>query len=75
MAFRLQPDCLDDLAYAIMYETTKLAYRVSEEDVTRARNQVAKIICLTFDYPSLIFIFIGKVKPMILTFSSEVTNI
>lgn len=35
-----QPDCLDDLSYAIMYETTKLAYRVSEADVTRARNQV-----------------------------------
>lgn len=35
-----QPDSLDDLSYAIMYETTKLAYRVSEDDVTRARNQV-----------------------------------
>ncbi|MCI41995.1 putative mitochondrial-processing peptidase subunit beta-like, partial [Trifolium medium] len=34
------PDCLDDLSYAIMYETTKLAYQVSEDDVTRARNQV-----------------------------------
>ncbi|KAJ7976418.1 Mitochondrial processing peptidase beta subunit [Quillaja saponaria] len=33
-------DCLDDLAYAIMYETTKLACRVSEDDVTRACNQV-----------------------------------
>ncbi|KAL2576428.1 hypothetical protein AAZV13_16G076300 [Glycine max] len=32
-------DCLDDLSYAIMYETTKLAYRVSEDDVTRACNQ------------------------------------
>ncbi|XP_030948997.1 probable mitochondrial-processing peptidase subunit beta, mitochondrial [Quercus lobata] len=32
-------DCLDDLAYAIMYETTKVCYRVSEADVTRARNQ------------------------------------
>ena len=39
--FCFQPDCLDDLAYAIMYETTKLAYRVSEADVIRARNQVA----------------------------------
>lgn len=38
--FLFQPDCLDDLAYAIMYETTKLAHRVSEADVTRARNQV-----------------------------------
>ncbi|KAG5099388.1 hypothetical protein JHK82_044440 [Glycine max] len=33
-------DCLDDLSYAIMYETTKLAYRVSEDDVTRACNQI-----------------------------------
>lgn len=39
-AFCLQPDCLDDLAYAIMYELTKLCYRVSEADVIRARNQV-----------------------------------
>ena len=38
--FCFQPDCLDDLAYAIMYEATKLAYRVSEADVIRARNQV-----------------------------------
>ncbi|KAF3773431.1 Processing peptidase subunit beta [Nymphaea thermarum] len=35
-----KPDCLDDLAYAIMYEISKLSYRVSEADVTRARNQV-----------------------------------
>lgn len=35
-----QPDCLDDLAYAIMYETTKLCCRVLEQDVIRARNQV-----------------------------------
>lgn len=41
--FVLQKDCLDDLSYAIMYETTKLAYRVSEDDVTRACNQVSTI--------------------------------
>ncbi|KAJ6290400.1 hypothetical protein OIU78_026182 [Salix suchowensis] len=35
-----KPDCLDDLAWAIMHETTKLCYRVSEADVTRACNQV-----------------------------------
>lgn len=35
-----QPDCLDDLAHAITYAVTKLAYQVSEDDVTRARNQV-----------------------------------
>lgn len=28
------------MAYAIMYEVTKLVYRVSEADVIRARNQV-----------------------------------
>ncbi|VVB14592.1 unnamed protein product [Arabis nemorensis] len=35
-----KPDCLEDLAYAIMYQVTKLAYRVSEDDVTRAQNQL-----------------------------------
>jgi len=41
VTFCFQPDCLDDLAYAIMYEMSKLCYRVSEADVTRACNQVA----------------------------------
>jgi hypothetical protein len=36
----LQADCLDDLAFAIMQEMSKLSYRVTEEDVVRARNQV-----------------------------------
>lgn len=36
----LQGDCLDDLAYVIMKEISKLSYRVSDADVTRARNQV-----------------------------------
>ncbi|KAE8691575.1 putative mitochondrial-processing peptidase subunit beta [Hibiscus syriacus] len=31
-----KPDCLDDLAYAIMYVITKLAHRVSDGDVIRA---------------------------------------
>ncbi|KAJ6402540.1 hypothetical protein OIU84_014607 [Salix udensis] len=35
-----KPDSLDDLAWAIMQETSKLCYRVSEADVTRACNQV-----------------------------------
>ncbi|GAB2214483.1 hypothetical protein Drorol1_Dr00018833 [Drosera rotundifolia] len=33
-------DDLDDLAYAMMYELSKLCYRVSEEDVIRAQNQL-----------------------------------
>lgn len=36
----MQADCLDDLSYAIMREVTGLAGRVSDDDVTRARNQV-----------------------------------
>lgn len=36
----MQPDCLDDLSFAIMHAMTKLCYQVSEADVIRARNQV-----------------------------------
>ncbi|XVF58406.1 hypothetical protein PTKIN_Ptkin07bG0063600 [Pterospermum kingtungense] len=43
------PDCLDDLAYAIMYETTKLAFCVSEDDVIRARNQLKSSLMLHLD--------------------------
>lgn len=51
---------MDDLAYAIMYETTKLAYRVSEADVTRARNQVyaAPLVPLRLKLESRFFILI-----------------
>lgn len=49
----LQPDCLDDLAYAIMYEMSKLCYRVSEADVIRAQNQVLSYFFL----PSFLFFF------------------
>ncbi|GAV76763.1 Peptidase_M16_C domain-containing protein [Cephalotus follicularis] len=34
-----KPNCLDNLAYAYMHETTKLVYRVSEAKVTHVRNQ------------------------------------
>ncbi|XP_075504559.1 putative mitochondrial-processing peptidase subunit beta, mitochondrial [Primulina tabacum] len=44
-----KPDCLDDLAYAIMYEVTKLCYRVSEADVIRARNQLKSSLLLHVD--------------------------
>nr|GMD28656.1 probable mitochondrial-processing peptidase subunit beta, mitochondrial [Ipomoea batatas] len=46
------PDCLDDLAYAIMYEISKLCYRVSEADVIRARNQLKSSLMLHIDGPS-----------------------
>lgn len=35
-----KPDCLDDLSYGIMHVISKLSYRVSDEDVIRARNQL-----------------------------------
>lgn len=56
VSYSFQPDCLDDLAYAIMYELTKLAYRVSEADVSRARNQV------TMNHLSFICFYVSAVK-------------
>nr|GLL34156.1 probable mitochondrial-processing peptidase subunit beta, mitochondrial [Ipomoea trifida] len=47
-----KPDCLDDLAYAIMYDISKLCYRVSEADVIRARNQLKSSLMLHIDGPS-----------------------
>jgi hypothetical protein len=41
-----QADCLDDLAFAIMHEMSKLSYRVMEEDVIRARNQVMFVVVM-----------------------------
>ncbi|KAF3950404.1 hypothetical protein ACB098_01G232800 [Castanea mollissima] len=55
-----KPDCLDDLAYAIMYETTKLCYRVSEADVTRARNQLKSSLLLHIDGTSPVAEDIGR---------------
>ena len=50
-----QPDGLDDLAWAIMHEVSKLCYRVSEADVTRACNQVISSLATSlffFQYSS-----------------------
>lgn len=55
-----KPDCLDDLAYAIMYEISKLSYRVSEADVTRARNQLKSSLLLHMDGTSPIAEDIGR---------------
>ncbi|KAG8662384.1 hypothetical protein MANES_01G097600v8 [Manihot esculenta] len=55
-----KPDCLDDLAWAIMYETTKLSYRVSEADVTRARNQLKSSLILHIDGTSPVAEDIGR---------------
>lgn len=42
-------DCLDDLSFAIMQEMTKLCYRVGDDDVTRARNQLKSSLLLHVD--------------------------
>ncbi|XP_059449706.1 probable mitochondrial-processing peptidase subunit beta, mitochondrial [Corylus avellana] len=55
-----KPDCLSDLAYAIMYETTKLCYRVSEADVIRARNQLKSSLMLHIDGTSPVAEDIGR---------------
>ncbi|KAF8408188.1 hypothetical protein HHK36_007330 [Tetracentron sinense] len=55
-----KPDCLDDLAYAIMYEISKLSYRVSEADVTRARNQLKSSLLLHIDGTSPVAEDIGR---------------
>ncbi|XP_073151151.1 probable mitochondrial-processing peptidase subunit beta, mitochondrial [Henckelia pumila] len=55
-----KPDCLDDLAYAIMYEITKLCYRVSEADVIRARNQLKSSLLLHIDGTSPVAEDIGR---------------
>ncbi|KAK9675996.1 hypothetical protein RND81_11G046700 [Saponaria officinalis] len=41
-----KPDCLDDLSYGIMHEISKLSYRVSDDDVIRARNQLKSTLLL-----------------------------
>ncbi|XP_050227900.1 probable mitochondrial-processing peptidase subunit beta, mitochondrial [Mercurialis annua] len=55
-----KPEDLDDLAWAIMYETTKLSYRVSEADVTRARNQLKSSLLLHIDGTSPVAEDIGR---------------
>ncbi|XP_075481746.1 putative mitochondrial-processing peptidase subunit beta, mitochondrial [Primulina tabacum] len=55
-----KPDCLDDLAYAIMYEITKLCYQVSEADVIRARNQLKSSLLLHIDGTSPVAEDIGR---------------
>ncbi|XP_023523932.1 probable mitochondrial-processing peptidase subunit beta, mitochondrial [Cucurbita pepo subsp. pepo] len=55
-----KPDCLDDLAYVIMSETTKLAFQVSEVNVTRARNQLKSSLLLHIDGTSPVAEDIGR---------------
>ncbi|GJN30694.1 hypothetical protein PR202_gb19024 [Eleusine coracana subsp. coracana] len=53
-------DCLDDLAFAIMQEMSKLSYRVTEEDVIRARNQLKSSLQLHLDGSTAVVEDIGR---------------
>jgi processing peptidase subunit beta len=53
-------DCLDDLAFAIMQEMSKLSYRVTEEDVIRARNQLKSSVQLHLDGSTAVVEDIGR---------------
>ncbi|XP_047310329.1 probable mitochondrial-processing peptidase subunit beta, mitochondrial [Impatiens glandulifera] len=55
-----KPDCLDDLAWAIMREVSKLSYKVSEADVIRARNQLKSSLLLHIDGTSPVAEDIGR---------------
>lgn len=55
-----KPDCVDDLAWAIMREFSKLCYRVSEADVIRARNQLKSSLLLHIDGTSPVAEDIGR---------------
>ncbi|KAI3696331.1 hypothetical protein L1987_79344 [Smallanthus sonchifolius] len=44
-----KPDCLDDLAFAIMQEISKLCYKVNDDDVIRAQNQLKSSLLLHID--------------------------
>ncbi|CAN1248302.1 Probable mitochondrial-processing peptidase subunit beta, mitochondrial [Linum perenne] len=55
-----KPEDLDDLTYAIMYEIAKLSFRVSEDDVIRARNQLKSSLLLHMDGTSPVAEDIGR---------------
>ncbi|WMV17354.1 hypothetical protein MTR67_010739 [Solanum verrucosum] len=55
-----KPDCLSDLSYCIMREISKLCYRVSDADVTRACNQLKSSLMLHIDGTSPVAEDIGR---------------
>ncbi|CAN0857861.1 Probable mitochondrial-processing peptidase subunit beta, mitochondrial [Linum grandiflorum] len=55
-----KPEDLDDLTYAIMYEIAKLSFRVSEDDVIRAQNQLKSSLLLHLDGTSPVAEDIGR---------------
>ncbi|KAJ7530949.1 hypothetical protein O6H91_14G025900 [Diphasiastrum complanatum] len=55
-----KPDALGDLSYAIMHEVARLIYRVAEDDVARARNQLKACLLLHLDGTSPVAEDIGR---------------
>lgn len=55
-----KPDKLSDLSWAIMHEVGRLIYRVAEDDVVRARNQLKSCLLLHLDGTSAIAEDIGR---------------
>ncbi|KAI7748198.1 hypothetical protein M8C21_002907 [Ambrosia artemisiifolia] len=55
-----KPDCLDDLAFAIMQEISKLCYRINDADVIRAQNQLKSSLLLHIDGSSATAEDIGR---------------
>uniref|UniRef100_A0A804Q8T6 Mitochondrial-processing peptidase subunit beta, mitochondrial n=1 Tax=Zea mays TaxID=4577 RepID=A0A804Q8T6_MAIZE len=64
-------DCLDDLAFAIMHEMSKLSYRVTEEDVIRARNRLKSSIQLHLDGSTAVVDDIGR---QLLTYGRRIST-
>lgn len=55
-----KPDKVNDLSWAIMHEIGRLIYRVTEDDVIRARNQLKSCLLLHLDGTSAIAEDIGR---------------
>ncbi|GJP59540.1 hypothetical protein CLOP_g12537 [Closterium sp. NIES-67] len=55
-----KPDHLDDLAWAMMHEITRMVYRVSDDDVTRAGNALKASLALHLDGSSAVAEDIGR---------------
>jgi processing peptidase subunit beta len=64
-----KPEALDDLCYVIMKEFGRLIYRVDQDDVARARNQLKSCLLLHLDGTSPVAEDIGR---QILTYGRRV---
>eukprot|EP00270_Netrium_digitus_P001032 TRINITY_DN1113_c0_g1_i1.p1 TRINITY_DN1113_c0_g1~~TRINITY_DN1113_c0_g1_i1.p1 ORF type:complete len:516 (+),score=122.37 TRINITY_DN1113_c0_g1_i1:26-1549(+) len=54
------PSTLDDLAWSIMHEMTRMIYRVAEDDVARAKNQLKSSLALHMEGTTAVADDIGR---------------